>query len=704
MAETGSCTSVINLRYQDGSEGSPSNPAKFKNQDFAQIKADCLHSGRLFVDNTFPPNSGSLGDLPDLSTSQENDVEWLRPADILKLQKINDEPAFCIDGASRFDFGQGLVGNCWFLSAISALTFKKKLLAQVVPLDQSFKNYAGIFHFRFWRFGKWVDVIIDDYLPTINKQLLLAHSKCGNEFWVPLLEKAYAKICGSYADLHWGSPSESFKDFTGGVTMTYKLREAHSAGHDAELWLTLKRAIQCKSLICCGTFPKGDALVNTVSHTGLVDAHAYSVTAVTEVELYSSKVRLVRLINPWGKQEWNGKWSDKSDLWYKVRIEDRKKCFNREDGEFWMQLEDVCYYFSYLSICCENPNFIDGDLKCQWKCMTYDGSWVAGRSAGGGVNNSTFATNPQYRIQVSVIDKEEPEDKNVLLSLMQKPQQGQRRQRRFYPIGLTIYKIPPGTPQGHLGFSFFDGNNPLKTPNFYSFNSDLTELHSLEPGEYVIIPSTMKPNMTADFVLTVYTKADVEISSHSGGDEEEELILPQIRDKPKEETTDKDASLISLFNLYANQNGELLAGQLQKLLNDRFPHGTLYGFGLDTCRSMIALVDLDQRMTMSFTEFLILWNKIQEYKKLFHQSDLNQSGSLTDLELQRAVEAAGLNVNDRTVRLMMFRYSRFSVTMLEDFITLMLRLDKMSNIFKDKSSDGTMHLTWDEWSNISMYN
>uniref|UniRef100_A0A669E9N6 Uncharacterized protein n=1 Tax=Oreochromis niloticus TaxID=8128 RepID=A0A669E9N6_ORENI len=87
-----------------GSEGSPSNPAKFKNQDFAQIKADCLHSGRLFVDNTFPPNSGSLGDLPDLSTSQEND-------DILKLQKINDEPAFCIDGASRFDFGQGLVGT-----------------------------------------------------------------------------------------------------------------------------------------------------------------------------------------------------------------------------------------------------------------------------------------------------------------------------------------------------------------------------------------------------------------------------------------------------------------------------------------------------------------------------------------------------------------------------------------------------------------
>lgn len=51
-----------------------------------------------------------------------------------------------------------------------------------------------------------------------------------------------------------------------------------------------------------------------------------------------------------------------------------------------MELEDFCHYFMIVSICCENPNFIDGDLTCQWKCMVYDGSWVAGRSAGGNVS------------------------------------------------------------------------------------------------------------------------------------------------------------------------------------------------------------------------------------------------------------------------------------------------------------------------------
>nr|XP_040036652.1 calpain-2 catalytic subunit-like [Gasterosteus aculeatus aculeatus] len=709
----GSCTSIINLRYQDGSEGSASNPARFNNQDYAQLRDNYRRRRTQFVDNTFPPNNQSLGDLPNLSRWQEAQVEWLRPADILKAQKKSRDPIFCSKGASRFDFDQGSVGNCWFLAAISSLTFHKGLLAQVVPMDQNFSDNAGIFHFRFWRFGVWVDVVIDDHLPTLNNGLMFVSSKDGTEFWAPLLEKAYAKVCGSYADMSSGLPSEACKDFSGGLNMDYKLHEAHSAGHDEELWNALSRATRCQSMICCGTAQKGGELVNSVQDTGIVDAHAYSVTAVTEVDYYGSKVKLVRLMNPWGRTEWKGKWSDKSDMWSKVRPEDRKNFVDRNDGEFWMELEDFCHYFQNLFICCENPNFIDGDVSCQWKSMTYDGSWVAGITAGGNMSYSTFEANPQYRLQVTKINKEEQNDQNIFLSLMQKPQKQNRKTTKTHPIGLTVFKIPPGTPQGRVMFSFFQRNRPMKQRQLYTNERDLIESYSLEPAEYLIVPSTLKPNMSGDFVLTVYTKTDAKMSSHDeddGGDhehkEEESLILPtppKDKDKDKEETTDRN-TIQALFSRYADQFGRLAAGQLQKLLNDNFPHGTRSGFGLDTCMSMMAMVDTNQTMRMTFTEFSTLWEKITKYKKRFHLADVNENGSLSERELQKAMEDEGMDTDDFMVRLMTARYSGMSNTSMENFITLMLRLEKISDVFKDKSSNGVIHLSWTEWSNLSMYN
>lgn len=53
---------------------------------------------------------------------------------------------------------------------------------------------SGIFHFYFWWYGHWKEVIIDDYLPTDGQRLIyISNWEERDEYWGALLEKAYAK-------------------------------------------------------------------------------------------------------------------------------------------------------------------------------------------------------------------------------------------------------------------------------------------------------------------------------------------------------------------------------------------------------------------------------------------------------------------------------------------------------------------------------
>ncbi|XP_010157052.1 PREDICTED: calpain-13 [Eurypyga helias] len=352
MLAPGSALTLERGWEKTGATGSLQNLKKFNNQDFNRLRAFCLNQGLLFEDATFPTHVSSIG--PNLLLEDKlRQIQWKRP---IELQK---NPYLIMDGVSRFDIIQGELGDCWLLAALGSLTLQKQFLAKVLPQDQGFQDdYAGIFHFRFWQYGDWVDVVIDDRLPFLNGRYLSVHPRASNEFWPCLLEKAYAKLRGSYQNLHGGYLSDALVDLTGGVQVQLSLKDP-----PADLEEILKAADKSQCLMGCST--SGQMRRNIELRNGIVQGHAYTVTGTVKIRYKNGWKHIIRIWNPWGHGEWKGPWSDNSPQWDHVEPKCREALLrNKDDGEFWMSCESFQEQFSWLYICNGTPTFLDfGDQR-----------------------------------------------------------------------------------------------------------------------------------------------------------------------------------------------------------------------------------------------------------------------------------------------------------------------------------------------------
>uniref|UniRef100_A0A8C9H6Z9 Calpain-3 n=2 Tax=Piliocolobus tephrosceles TaxID=591936 RepID=A0A8C9H6Z9_9PRIM len=672
-----------------------------KEKTFEQLHKKCLEKKVLYVDPEFPPDETSL------FYSQKFPIQfiWKRPPEIC------ENPRFIIDGANRTDICQGDLGDCWFLAAIACLTLNQHLLFRVIPHDQSFiENYAGIFHFQFWRYGEWVDVVIDDCLPTYNNQLVFTKSNHRNEFWSALLEKAYAKLHGSYEALKGGNTTEAMEDFTGGVTEFFEIRDAPS-----DMYKIMKKAIERGSLMGCSIDTIVPVQYETRMACGLVRGHAYSVTGLDEVLFKGEKVKLVRLRNPWGQVEWNGSWSDGWKDWSFVDKDETARLQHQvtEDGEFWMSYEDFIYHFTKLEICNLTADALQSDKLQTWTVSVNEGRWVRGCSAGGCRNfPDTFWTNPQYRLKLLEED-DDPDDSEVICSFLVALMQKNRRKDRklganLFTIGFAIYEVPKemhGNKQ-HLQKDFFLYNASKARSKTYINMREVSQRFRLPPSEYVIVPSTYEPHQEGEFILRVF-------SEKRNLSEEVENTISVDRPVPQPGSSDQESEeqrqFRNIFKQIAGDDMEICADELKKVLNtvvNKHKDLKTHGFTLESCRSMIALMDTDGSGKLNLQEFHHLWNKIKAWQKIFKHYDTDQSGTINSYEMRNAVNDAGFRLNNQLYDIITMRYADKHMNIdFDSFICCFVRLEGMFRAFHafDKDGDGIIKLNVLEWLQLTMY-
>ncbi|XP_078503524.1 calpain-1 catalytic subunit-like [Lissotriton helveticus] len=663
-----------------GEVGEHSNAIKFLNQDYESLKQQCLKGGTLFEDPHFPTAASSLGfkELGPRSPLVKG-VQWKRPSE------ITSKPQFIVGGAQRTDICQGKLGDCWLLSAIGSLTLNDKLLHRVVPPGQGFQDdYAGIFHFQIWHFGVWVEVVIDDRLPVKDDKLLFVHSAEHTEFWSALLEKAYAKLNGSYEALSGGMTSEGFEDFTGGVAEMYKLKKAPK-----DLYRIMRKAIARGSLLGCFINITSTLNREAITSKKLVKGHAYSISGLKEVKYKGQLEPLVRIRNPWGDVEWTGAWSDKSPEWNEVDPAEKELCVKKNDGEFWMSFKDFLLNFSNIEICNLTPDALEEDDMNKWHTTIIEGSWRRGSSDGGGLKfPDTFWINPQYK--VTLLEEDEDSEDNeaacsLLVALMQKNRRQLLKLREYnLDIGFAIYELKGGQ-SVHFTKDFFLNHEPCaQAENIGHFREVSTHIR-LPPGEYIVVPYTKQPHKEADFVLRVFTE---KLSNTEELDEEVTVNLSNEDDISKD---DVDYFFQKMFEQMAEPEMEISVSKLQTILNDAVKNNKdlkTDGFSMESCRQIVNLLDKDGNAKLGLVEFHTLWKKLQQWMAIFQQYDLDRSGTMSSYELRMALKEAGFKLNNKIIQVLVARYSDTELGVdFDNFFCVLVKLEAAFRLFSSKAKD-----------------
>jgi hypothetical protein len=175
------------------------------------------------TDIWFQPGSASVGDLHTAPGDPGDIGTWVKMHDFVEKHG----QSFDVFGASisMFDVAQGGFGACYFLATLAAVAQTHPAAIEAMFVDRHLwtdKVYTVLFYTHLGP----TKVAVDDWVPTKYGGEQLFGSKFTKNragplnLWPVILEKAYAKLFGSYGAIEGGQPSEIFYTMFGGLPIT----------------------------------------------------------------------------------------------------------------------------------------------------------------------------------------------------------------------------------------------------------------------------------------------------------------------------------------------------------------------------------------------------------------------------------------------------------------------------------------------------
>jgi hypothetical protein len=323
-----------------------------------------------------------------------------------KWREIGDfSPLPCVveHGFSMESVQQGGIGDSYLVAALASTPTLSDLLDGAIVTAGA--SPVGVYCVRFFVHGHWEHVFVDALFPALPGffrnadgavfkekdaasklvdispsagRYALPYGACStkpSEFWPALLEKAFAKLHGSYASISGvGSLNPRALELGSGVPLSFFTPDALpgftallTPSLESALWWKLEEVWKRGWAMTLTSKDGGGGLGAAFSsNQGIQRNHAFTVLKVQQVEVHhhtggkgggggggSDVVRLVQIRNPLARGEWTGAYSDRDTASWTPEVRQQTGWSpeaSGDDGVFWMPFGEVIAYFKEVAI------------------------------------------------------------------------------------------------------------------------------------------------------------------------------------------------------------------------------------------------------------------------------------------------------------------------------------------------------------------